>query len=400
MPTKQYTTKPNRIVDIKLSHILIVIVLIAVLIIALSTRGVSANSNEPKYEINENKLDVQNLISQNANISTYKEQLTGLANVNYNTLYSENPTLPRGESIVKQEGVLGQDRLTIVRTYEDQVMTKQVILSRETVNPPVPKLIDVGTSDFLANNKVHIGDIMYLTSELSLKESYDDSSEDVVELKNSLDVKLLELINEDWCKVSFDDSEGYMHTSDLTSSAVTPEVVEKNRIQRILLGVNIDMELNKSSNLTEDDYSNIFSDLPQDTSDIIKDNYIHFKEAEEDYDINGIFLAAIAIHESNWGNSQIANDKKNLFGFGAYDESPYESSFNFDDYAEGIDNVAKFLVNNYLNPPGTEIYDDEIAEGKYYNGPTVKGVNTRYASDPEWYNKVFNHMEALYEKLN
>ncbi len=45
------------------------------------------------------------------------------------------------------------------------------------------------------------------------------------------------------------------------------------------------------------------------------------------YNINGIFLASIAIHESGWGTSQIANDKNNLFGYGSYDATPYESSF-------------------------------------------------------------------------
>ena len=31
------------------------------------------------------------------------------------------------------------------------------------------------------------------------------------------------------------------------------------------------------------------------------------------YHINGVFLASMAIHESGWGTSTIAKDKKNLF---------------------------------------------------------------------------------------
>ena len=42
---------------------------------------------------------------------------------------------------------------------------------------------------------------------------------------------------------------------------------------------------------------------------------------EKKYNINGIFLASMAIHESGWGTSQIAQDKKNLFGYGSYDRN-------------------------------------------------------------------------------
>ena len=49
---------------------------------------------------------------------------------------------------------------------------------------------------------------MYLATTTKLKESADDSSKDVAEIKESLDVKLLELPSEEWCKVSFDNVEG------------------------------------------------------------------------------------------------------------------------------------------------------------------------------------------------
>ena len=159
------------------------------------------------------------------------------------------------------------------------------------------------------------------------------------------------------------------------------------------------MELNKSSGLTEDDFKKVLSGIPQDTKHIIEDNYKKFYEIDTKYNINGIFLASIAIHESAWGTSTIANNKKNLFGYGAYDSSPYESSYNFTEYSGGIETVAKALVKNYLNPAGTKIYDDQEATGLFYNEPTVKGVNTRYASDKEWYSKVFKYMEMLYDRL-
>ena len=120
---------------------------------------------------------------------------------------------------------------------------------------------------------------------------------------------------------------------------------------------------------------------------------------DKKYNVNGIFLASMAIHESGWGTSQIASDKKNLFGYGSYDETPYESSYDFSDYSEGIETVAKSLANYYLNPSGTKISGGETAAAWYYNGPTLEGVNTRYASDKEWHKKVYSYMELLYNRL-
>ena len=203
----------------------------------------------------------------------------------------------------------------------------------------------------------------------------------------------------EYAKVSFDSIEGYIKTSNLTSSYSTPSIVEKNRIQRLLLKVNINMDLNKSSGLTLNDYKKIFTGLPNDTNKIFENNYQVFYNMDKKYNINGIFLASMAIHESGWGTSQIAKDKNNLFGYGSYDSTPYESSFEFTDYSECIETVAKSLVKYYLNPVGTKIYDGELAAGTYFNGPSLSGINTRYASDQNWHTKVYSYMELLYNRL-
>lgn len=394
--------------DLKLSHIIvgcsILIVGMAIFFPKTSTLTESYAKEDniqeiSEYELNRHRLNMQSIISENAGMERVKEQVTEARDVDFETTYQNNSTLPKGEEIVLQEGVLGKDNVTVVKTYENGNFVEEVILDKTQLQAPVSKIIDVGTSEFLAKHKVHLGDIMYFVNKGMLKESPDDNSKDVAEVRESLDVKLLELPNEDWCKVSFDGIEGFIKTSNLTSAYTTPNIVEKNRIQRILVKVNIDMELNKVSGLTLNDYKKIFSNIPNDKNNIFKDNYTAFYNAEKKYNINGIFLASMAIHESAWGTSQIAQDKKNLFGYGSYDETPYESSFEFETYEEGIETVAKSLVKYYLNPSGTKIYDGETAAGWYYNGPTVQGVNTRYASDKEWHKKVYNYMEMLYNRL-
>lgn len=403
--TKNSTRKTS---DLKLSHIItgcsILIVGMAILFpkdssFKTSYAKVDTPDNISEYELNRHSLNMQNIISENADMDRVKEQVIEERDVEFETTYNNTPTLPKGEEVIKQEGVLGKDKVTAVKTYENGNFVEEIILAKEKLADPTPKIIDLGTSEFLAKHHVHIGDIMYFVDNANLKESADANSKDIAEVKKCIDVKLLELPSEEWCKVSFDGIEGYIKTSNLTSSYTTPNIVEKNRIQRILLKVNINMELNKVSGLTLNDYKKIFTGLPNDTNKIFQDNYQVFYNMEKKYNINGLFLASMAIHESGWGTSQIANDKKNLFGYGSYDNTPYESSFEFTDYSEGIETVAKSLVKYYLNPSGTKIYDGETAAGWYYNGPTLSGVNTRYASDQDWHTKVYNYMELLYNRL-
>lgn len=401
-------TSYQKCYDLKLSHIIVGCGILIVGLAVFFPKNTSFTQSYAKedtveeiseYELNRHRLNMQSIISENAEMDRVKEQVTEERDIEFITEYTNNPTLPKSEEIVKQEGVFGKENVTAIKTYENGNFVEEIILEKEKLVDPVSKIIDIGTSEFLAKHKVHLGDIMYLVNTAKLKEMADDNAKEVAEVKQSLDVKLLELPSEEWCKVSFDNIEGYIKTSNLTSSYTTPNIVEKNRIQRILIKVNIDLELNRTSGLTLNDYKKIFTGLPNDKNKIFQDNYAAFYNAEKKYNINGIFLASIAIHESNWGTSQIAEEKKNLFGYGSYDATPYESSFEFADYAEGIETVAKSLVKYYLNPSGTKIYDGETAAAWYYNGPTLKGVNTRYASDSEWNEKVFKYMETLYNRL-
>ena len=394
--------------DLKLSHIVTGCAIVIVGMALIFPKNFSLTESYAKeenlldtseYEINRHRLNIQNIISENVDMDKIKEQVTEERDVEFETEYSNNASLPKGEEILIQEGALGKDNVTAVKTYQNGELVEEVILKKEKLVEPIVKKIDLGTSEFLAKHKVHIGDTMFFVNDVKLKKEMLDSSEDVAEIVKHLDVVLLELHNEEWCKVSFDNIEGYVKTSDLTSSAVTPNIIEKNRVQRLLIKVNIDMELNKPSKLTLNDYKKIFTGLSSDRNRVFQNNYTAFYNAEKKYNINGIFLASIAVHESGWGSSQIAQDKNNLFGYGSYDATPYESSFEFADYSEGIDTVAKSLVKYYLNPVGTKIYGGETAAATYYNGPTLMGVNTRYATDKEWHTKVYKHMEMLYNRL-
>jgi beta-N-acetylglucosaminidase len=107
-----------------------------------------------------------------------------------------------------------------------------------------------------------------------------------------------------------------------------------------------------------------------------------FVLAELKYGINAVFLAALAIHESCWGSSDLAREKNNMFGFSAYDADPYLHAATFASKHDCILVVAQFLRDNYIT-------------GQYSNGRNIADINRLYASDEEWSYKVFMLMVQI-----
>lgn len=162
--------------------------------------------------------------------------------------------------------------------------------------------------------------------------------------------------------------------------------------------LDFNMNLNNPSKFTIEQFKEMLTD-EKDKNKIFEENSDYFYYIEEQYNINGVFVAAIGIHESAWGTSKIATAKYNLFGYGAYDSNPYNGAYTFSSYSESIDLLARVLVKYYLNPSGTKIYDGQTASGKYYNGNSLTNVNQKYATDKNWANCVYKHMQYLYNKV-
>ena len=273
------STSYQKCYDLKLSHIIVGCGILIVGLAVFFPKNTSFTQSYAKeetleeiseYELNRHRLNMQSIISENAEMDRVKEQVTEERDVEFITEYTNNPTLPKSEEIVKQEGAFGKENVTAIKTYENGNFVEEIILEKEKLVDPISKIIDIGTSEFLAKHKVHLGDTMYLVNTAKLKKTDNDNADEVAEVKQSLDVKLLELPSEEWCKVSFDNIEGFIKTSNLTSAYTTPNIAEKNRVQKILIKVNIDMELNRTSGLTLNDYKKIFSNLPNDKKKILE----------------------------------------------------------------------------------------------------------------------------------
>jgi flagellum-specific peptidoglycan hydrolase FlgJ len=109
-----------------------------------------------------------------------------------------------------------------------------------------------------------------------------------------------------------------------------------------------------------------------------------FIRAETTYHVSARYFVAHAILESGWGTSSLAQFKHNLFGFGANDRNPYGDAMTFTSFDACIQYVAQFIQSNYLTPGGS-----------FYHGPTLRGMNVDYASDPNWAEKIASIADTI-----
>lgn len=150
------------------------------------------------------------------------------------------------------------------------------------------------------------------------------------------------------------------------------EVVDSVKIPEYSLEQIYAMDLRKPSGITA-------SELKLVTSAGLVGLENAFVEAEHKYGVNCVFLMSIASLESAKGTQMFR--KNNMFGYGRS---------GFSSKSEGIMVVAKGLSTRYLNPSGS----------LYGGSPTLKGVNKRYAANPQWYAKVGKYMKSYYSVIS
>ena len=370
-----------------------------------------ASQNTEKVRISQAEaLNLEEFISQNTNDKQREEYEVTEETLEYITKYRTNTSLPKGMIQVVQEGRQGVQEVTIKKIYKGEELISEEQVRQKIITASINKIVEIGGGAETSNYIVKVGDTLYVTSDrLSVMVEPDENSQKVATLSKNDELKLKE-IKASWYRIESGNIRGYVKAECTTyinpnapeeeetindSTTTSTNTKSANELKSAL---SFNMALNKPSGLSLEQFKKVLND-DKDKNNILANNSEYFYYIEKQYHINGIFVAAVAIHESAWGTSKIALEKKNLFGYGAYDSSPYNSAYNFSDYPESIDLLARVFVKYYLNPKGTSIYGGEVATGSYYNGETLTGVNTKYATDKNWANRVYHYMEYLYNKL-
>ena len=346
--------------------------------------------------------NIQSIIVENEkSVVTEKFERKDI-DLEFTTQYKNNNSLKKGEIQTIQEGKDGRQTATLKCVYVNGELVGQRQVTSEVKEVAVNKIVEVGTAK-VSNTYVPItGDTLEaVTNKLEVKKTANNDGETAY-LLNKGDKVVIKGSNQDWYLIDKDGQQGWAKKNDFRFYAENSDG-DENRMQytreQLTQSLGFSMLLNRPSGLSIDQFKQIFENDPNDKNGVFRDHAEYFYYVENQYGINGLFVAAIGIHESGWATSWISQNKKNLFGYGAYDSDPANYAENFDGYAAGIDLVARVLMKYYLNPPGTPIYNGETAVGSYYRGSTVTAVNQCYATDTNWANAVYKWMMYLYNKV-
>ena len=409
--------KKNKKIILPVSIILIILIVLAIItffIIKKSKKdnSIKENNNYSKIEIevpiakqSKNKaVDINSNKQKNEQDVTTETITKQETDIEFNTQYRQNSSLAKGKIQTLQEGKDGKQNAVIKSVYKNGELISEEQISSEITEGSIDKIVEIGTASFSSNYVPIIGDKLRVTpTTMAVHVDPDENSEKLITL-NKDDQVILRNKQDNWYYIQYNTYLGWAPSDCL--EYVDPNAGsdgDENNVQftkeQLSQNLGFSMLVNQRSNLTLEQFKKILSQDSNDKNNVFSDNAEYFYYAEKQYNINGVFLAAIGIHESGWGTSSISLNKKNLFGYQAYDRDPSGNATGFETYAQGIDLVARVLVKYYLNPPGTSIYDGETAIGRYYYGSTITAVNKCYATDKNWANGVYKWMVYLYNKL-
>lgn len=375
-------------------------------IYCISKQNISVASMAPEervYRKNEtDKIEIETMLEENKKKARKEEMVVEEAELEYLTKYENDPKLAKGSVQVRQEGRIGLQEIITKRVYQGDELIEEKQVGTQITKAAITKIVAIGTGNYVSNHQVKKGDEVYVTSDrLAIYVEPEETSSKILTLARDEKVTVIE-IADSWYQITYQNYKGWAKAECLTYLDPNAEKYEEqNRLSKseLLSRLSKNMELNKPSGFTLEQFKKVLSGNSKDKNKIWEQNAEYFYYIEKQYHINGIFVAAVGIHESSWGTSTIAKEKMNLFGYGAYDNSAYTSAYHFSDYAEGIDLMARVFTKHYLNPKGTKIYDEQEATGKHYHGSTIEAVNKKYATDENWKNSVYHWMEYLYNRL-
>ena len=135
------------------------------------------------------------------------------------------------------------------------------------------------------------------------------------------------------------------------------------------------------TNYTADNINQYISSRTKQTSKLINSGQF-FINSQNNYGINALIMFAIGINESGYGNSDIAQDKNNIFGLNAIDISPGLSADTFASVEDCVTNYAySWLAYGYVKPGDYRFRGANV-------GNKNQGLNIYYASDPYWGEKA------------
>ncbi|MEH7094827.1 SH3 domain-containing protein [Neobacillus vireti] len=225
-----------------------------------------------------------------------------------------------------------------------------------------------------------------VTDDLNLRQADNTSATVLTVIPNGSTVTSAEQTSNGWFKVTYNSSTGYV------SGTYLKEYVKEDNYKFI--------DLRTTSPVTASQINSYIAANVNGKPSVLLNKGQAFIDAGRTYGVNALYLAAHAIHESGFGTSNISLGKFNLFGYGAFDITPFVGAYRFSTIDDCINYIAQKIKSDYLNPEGTHFEGAFL--GYRTNGTTgirdaskSIGMNYWYASDPNWANAIAQHMQKI-----
>ena len=111
---------------------------------------------------------------------------------------------------------------------------------------------------------------------------------------------------------------GLVATSDKISEQVAVEEVKEGKVKNFVLTVDSDLTI--PSNISAKEAEKMLENYPK-----LHGLGAAFVKAEKEKGVNALYMLGLACLESNYGRSNFAVERNNLYGWCAYDSNPRKS---------------------------------------------------------------------------
>ncbi|MGE6258090.1 SH3 domain-containing protein [Heyndrickxia sporothermodurans] len=354
-------------------------------------------------------------ISSNNGFSSTQEVLNSLGETwyrvtfNKQTLYiNSNDVLKSSFSTTKTKYKANKD--TYVYQSFGNAYEKLVKIPKSTIVSPNKKIGDWYSVSYNGKSGyVYIGDFSPYTNlseekitdttfittfDLNLRETADPTATIYTTIPNSKIVIASYKVSNGWYKVTYGGKTGYVSGSYLKQVKTGDPVTSRTGYQFI--------DLRTQSPVTAKQINDYIAKYVSSTgkASVLTGKGQAFIDAGKKYGVNSLYLAAHAILESAYGASNISLGKYNLFGFGAYDATPFVGAYRFATVDLCIEYIAREIKATYLNPKNWKYNGAYLGfSTKDMNNKRIdqnsEGMNFYYASDPNWGKSIARHMENI-----
>lgn len=111
---------------------------------------------------------------------------------------------------------------------------------------------------------------------------------------------------------------GLVATSDKISEEIVVEEVKEEKVKNFVLTVDSDLTI--PSNISAKEVEKMLENYPK-----LHGLGAAFVKAEKEKGVNALYMLGLACLESNYGRSNFAVERNNLYGWCAYDSNPRKS---------------------------------------------------------------------------